>query len=866
MAKFADRYELQIDTKGAQNALKGLKTALIAVGTAIVTKNIIDITARFEDLQTTLKSVTGSIEGSKAAFDFIQDFATKTQFGVEELTKTFIQLKANGLEPTARLLTLFTDTAAVTTDQLGALEAMTKLFSRAAAGAGIQVEDLDILAERGIPVYKILAERIGVTRDELTEFGKTANGTNIILNALQAGLEESFGGATADRAQNLSTILSNFKIAVTNLAYEFGTGLAPAIKEITTGITQFVAANDGIARTIGTVLGDALLKVKDLILEILDSIGLLQEGGLQEFAASITASLAQFLEGFGAGIDGIVNTIQGAMAGLARAIHAISRIPGVGFDAVFMAAGRTRDEYIAKTEEALEAAKQRLTELGGDGFQLFPSDEVRVVRGEIDALTRLLEQLQDKNTVILEQMEQNFDGASQAMVPLIENLKETSEELNNQAQAAREAAAAIHEVDPPLAAAAAAAQEAAEAARQEAQQRQVIVDLVAQERATLESNFDSINKSTSELLAQYNHRTRLIGLSEKDAELAEQRYNLEIQLASALAPLQERLIALQALNTDASREQIAVVEEAIARTREHYAAIQEQLNAAIELRYQEIQLQKEQQSIDEARATAAQELAGIQERLKQAQENAQLAGLSGLERQLKQIELTELRAARAARERVEAQLESGVDASVIQAELAKIDQAAQESIRAQQDIIEQQYRQQREFSTGWKNAFEEYRDEATNAAKVAERVFNKTTRGMEDAIVNFAKTGKFEFKDLVATILEELLRSQIQRLIAQTFGMFGAGGGTTGATSLFGGFFANGGTLPAGKFGIVGEAGPELITGPANITPLNNFGSGSVTYNINAVDAASFKSLVARDPGFIHAVAQQGSRKIPTRR
>jgi hypothetical protein len=41
---------------------------------------------------------------------------------------------------------------------------------------------------------------------------------------------------------------------------------------------------------------------------------------------------------------------------------------------------------------------------------------------------------------------------------------------------------------------------------------------------------------------------------------------------------------------------------------------------------------------------------------------------------------------------------------------------------------------------------------------------------------------------------------------------------------------------------------------------------GSVTYNINAVDAASFKELVARDPGFIHAVASQGGRSIATRR
>ena len=86
-----------------------------------------------------------------------------------------------------------------------------------------------------------------------------------------------------------------------------------------------------------------------------------------------------------------------------------------------------------------------------------------------------------------------------------------------------------------------------------------------------------------------------------------------------------------------------------------------------------------------------------------------------------------------------------------------------------------------------------------------------------------------------------------------------------GIGDFFGGFFANGGSLPAGKFGIVGERGPELITGPANITPMNGLG-GTVNYNINAVDAQSFKSLVARDPEFIHAVATYGGRNIPGRR
>ena len=100
-------------------------------------------------------------------------------------------------------------------------------------------------------------------------------------------------------------------------------------------------------------------------------------------------------------------------------------------------------------------------------------------------------------------------------------------------------------------------------------------------------------------------------------------------------------------------------------------------------------------------------------------------------------------------------------------------------------------------------------------------------------------------------------------------GIFGGGGGggggfldtiTSGIGDFFGGFFANGGNLPAGKFGVVGERGPELIGGPASISPMG--GGGMVTYNINAVDARSFQQLLASDPSFIYALTEQGRRSM----
>ena len=207
-------------------------------------------------------------------------------------------------------------------------------------------------------------------------------------------------------------------------------------------------------------------------------------------------------------------------------------------------------------------------------------------------------------------------------------------------------------------------------------------------------------------------------------------------------------------------------------------------------------------------------------------------------------------------------LEEGADPAKIQAQIDAITNATQTAIQAQTDIARQSYETQRSFSYGWEKAFQEYADQATDAASSAERIFRKTTRGMEDAIVGFAKTGKFEFKDFLATIAEEILRSQVRVLIARLFGGGGGTGGGAGRSGGFAGLLNNGGPVMAGQFGIAGEAGPELVTGPAQVTPLDSVGGGTVIYNINAVDAPSFQSLIARDPKFIHAVAEKGRQGL----
>lgn len=83
-------------------------------------------------------------------------------------------------------------------------------------------------------------------------------------------------------------------------------------------------------------------------------------------------------------------------------------------------------------------------------------------------------------------------------------------------------------------------------------------------------------------------------------------------------------------------------------------------------------------------------------------------------------------------------------------------------------------------------------------------------------------------------------------------GLFGAvqalfGGGAGGGSPSFAGLFAGGGTVPAGQWGIVGEKGAEIVSGPASVTPVGALPRSrgaaahqTITVNVTTPDAPSF--------------------------
>ena len=192
-----------------------------------------------------------------------------------------------------------------------------------------------------------------------------------------------------------------------------------------------------------------------------------------------------------------------------------------------------------------------------------------------------------------------------------------------------------------------------------------------------------------------------------------------------------------------------------------------------------------------------------------------------------------------------------------------IREKSQEVITATKTEIEES----RKWNTGWKSAFDQYVEDATNSATLAKDVFNSVVGSMNSALDNFVMTGKFNFSSLATSIIQDLLKIQLKASLA---GVLKAG--ASGLSSMFGGAFADGGNIPSGKFGLVGEAGPELVAGPATVTSAKDtagmIGGGDTNnhyYNIQAVDSKSVAQLFAENRMTMFGMVEQARRELPMR-
>ena len=180
-----------------------------------------------------------------------------------------------------------------------------------------------------------------------------------------------------------------------------------------------------------------------------------------------------------------------------------------------------------------------------------------------------------------------------------------------------------------------------------------------------------------------------------------------------------------------------------------------------------------------------------------------------------------------------------------------------------------------------KSAEEGYSDFATNIKTMQEElqgVFKKSYDGLTQLTMDFLEKGKASFKDYATSVVRELIRIAVQKLVIdRMFASFGSSiskirdraiatneyNSLTDNDTLFDGVYEGGGFTGFGSRtgGIDGRGGFPAILHP-NETVIDHTKSQiqqvqaapTVNFNISTVDAAGFDQLLASRKGLITSI------------
>ena len=278
--------------------------------------------AKFETLQTTLNTLTGSAEKGAAAFEKLVQFSAKTPFQLDELVKVNNTLMGFGLNVNEAFdsLSMLGDISGIVG---GDLQSIGVAFGQAAAEGRVMTRDLRQFINNGVPILDILSESMGVARGEIMKMASEGKISFDILNqafkdATSEGGKFHNGMETLSKTLNglFSTLKDNINIALAKLGEEIAdvmdlkNGVPALSQKIGELVTNFENLDDSSQKLIvNTGLWTAALGPLVLIL-----------GSLSASLISIGKFLKPVVKFF-RGLPGLILTAATAIYGLTKAFN-----------------------------------------------------------------------------------------------------------------------------------------------------------------------------------------------------------------------------------------------------------------------------------------------------------------------------------------------------------------------------------------------------------------------------------------------------------------------------------------------------------------------------------------------------------------
>lgn len=228
-----------------QDMTRSLSLPLAAVGAAAL-KSAADL----ETLETSFVSLTGGVEQAGKMMQQLTAFTAKTPFQLDAVAKSARQLIASGTDiaDVNTQLQFLGDIAATSGSSIDEIAA---IFAKVNAKGKVELENLNQLAERGIPIFTALSEATGLPADKLGAGAVSVEQFNQVLQSFAStgGFAE---GAMLRLSQTVSgkfsTALDNAKLAAASLGEQLLPFASKALDAFTNLAQKFTELDDSTKR------------------------------------------------------------------------------------------------------------------------------------------------------------------------------------------------------------------------------------------------------------------------------------------------------------------------------------------------------------------------------------------------------------------------------------------------------------------------------------------------------------------------------------------------------------------------------------------------------------------------------------------
>lgn len=259
-------------------AIGGAVAGLAAIGIGAV-----KAASDMEMLTTQFEVMLGSSEKANAMMKELKTFAATTPFAIKDLAQGTQTLLSFGVAQgnVINRMRMLGDAAGGNREKLnGLILAYGKVQTKGKAS----MEEINMIAERGVPIIGTLTKQLGVTEQEFFKMVSAGKiGRTEITNAFKSMTSEGgiFFKGMEKQSLTLQGLISTMKDNFSLLLASIGEGLLPAIKDFVGLITQLAQGplkelGSGLTKVLVPIfqsLGPILSKIIKFLVPILEVVG-----------------------------------------------------------------------------------------------------------------------------------------------------------------------------------------------------------------------------------------------------------------------------------------------------------------------------------------------------------------------------------------------------------------------------------------------------------------------------------------------------------------------------------------------------------------------------------------------------------------